>query len=48
MQIIFENEDEGKYGRRTSVVGIVICAGEISGYMERECDRGDRSEGSRI
>ena len=39
MQIIFEDEVEGNYGRRTGVVGSLICTGRIHRYIERKCDR---------
>ena len=38
MQIIFENEVERNYSRRTGVVGSLIYVGRIHRYMERKCD----------
>ena len=48
MQIIFENEAEGSYGRRTGVVGFVICAGRVGRCVEGECDGEVRVRGDRI
>ena len=48
MQIIFENEDEGEFGREASIVGIVICVGGIGRCVERKCDRGNGSRRSRV
>ena len=36
MQIIFKNEDKRSDSRRTSVVGALIYARRISGYVEGE------------
>ena len=49
MQTIFEDEDEGSNGRGTSVLGLVTCAGRVSGRLERERTRGIgvRGEGIR-
>ena len=48
MQTICKNEDEGKYSRRTGVVGIVICTGRVSRHMEGECDGRVGGRGSGI
>ena len=48
MQIILEDEDEGEYGRRTGVVGVVIYTGGISKCVEREHDGGIRVRRDRI
>ena len=48
MQIVFENEAEGSYGRRTGTVGFVICAGRVGRCVEEERDGGVRVRGGRI
>ena len=48
MQIIFENEDEGEFGKEASTVGIVICVGGIGRCMEGECDGETRGREGRI
>lgn len=48
MQIIHKNKDEGGSNRRTNLVGIVICIGEISRYMKGECLRGFRGRNVKI
>ena len=36
MQIILKDEDEGNISRRTNSIDLVICAGRVSGCLERE------------
>ena len=43
IQILFEDEDEGRDSRRVSNMGSFIRTRRISGYMERERDGGVRS-----
>ena len=37
IQVVYKNKNERASSRRTNSVGIVICAGKVSRYMEREC-----------
>ena len=48
MQIILEDEVERSNSRRTSSMGFVICAGRISGCLERKHYGGIRIGGSRV
>ena len=48
MQIIFEDEVEGNYGRRIGAVGSLICVGRIHRYMERKRDGRIRIRGGGI
>ena len=48
MQIVFKNEAERSYGRRTGAVGFVICVGRVSRCVEGEHDGGVRVRGDRI
>ena len=36
MQIVYKNEDARGDSRRANLVGIIICAGGIGGYLEEE------------
>ena len=40
MQAIHTNEDERGTSGRTNSIGIVICAGRISGCLEGKCNGG--------
>ena len=42
MQAIHTNEDERGTSGRTNSIGIVICAGRISGCLEGKCNGGPR------
>ena len=42
MQIICKDEVKGSHGRRTGIVGFVICAGRIGRCMEGKRDGGVR------
>ena len=48
MQIIFEDEDEGRNNRRTSNMGPLVCTRRISRYMEGERNGGVRGRGDGI
>ena len=48
MQVILEDEDEGDISRRAGAVGVIICAGRVSGRMEGECDGRVGGRGSGI
>ena len=48
MQVILENENEGDISERTSIVGVIICAGRVSRCVEGECNGGVRVRGGRI
>ena len=38
MQVIFENENERSYSRRTGIVGVNICIRRVRRYMEGKCN----------
>jgi len=46
MQVIFENKDERSSTGGTNPIGIVICVGRSSRYIEGECTEGIRGRGS--
>ena len=48
MQVIFKNKNERSNSRGANSMGIVVCTGIISGYMERECIRRSRIKKSGI
>ena len=48
MQIVFKNEAERSYGRRTGAVGFVICVGRVGRCVEGEHNGGVRVGGDRI
>ena len=48
MQTICKNEDEGKYSRGTSAVGVIICAERAGGCLERKCDGRIGGRGNRV
>ena len=48
MQIIFEDENEGEYSRRTGAVGVVICAKRVSGCVERKHNGRNGGRRSRV
>ena len=36
MQVVYKNEDERGGSKRVNLVGIIVCAGEISRYLKGE------------